>query len=69
MRRVHGSELVVGDLIDVGIKQRIGKIIRFEERIGTPSGRIAVTDRGSITVLDDYDVPVFSTEAHAGATK
>ncbi|NNA40015.1 hypothetical protein [Pseudomonas lundensis] len=52
-----GSKIQVGDLIYVGLNNRIGKIIEFKAHPGWPvlpghTGRIAITDRGSITVID-----------------
>lgn len=52
-----GSEIKVGDLIYVGLNARTGKIIEFKTHPGwlhLPglTGRVAITDRGSITIID-----------------
>lgn len=60
-----GAELMVGDNIDVGIKQRIGKITGFlphpqlAERNPGVTGRVAVTDRGNITVIDREQISTY----------
>ena len=56
--RKTGSELQAGDLIDVGIRKRVGRITgfeqhpRFAELHPGSSARIAITDVGRITVPD-----------------
>lgn len=63
--RKTGSELEVGDLIDVGIKRRIGRITgfeahpRFAELHPGLSARIAITDVGRITVPEQQSIEVF----------
>lgn len=52
-----GSKIKVGDLMYIGLNGRIGKIIEFKAHPGWPglpgyTGRVALTDRGSITVID-----------------
>lgn len=52
-----GSKIKVGDLIYVGLNDRIGKVVEFKAHRGWPnlpnhSGRVAITDRGSITIID-----------------
>ena len=54
----HGSEIQIGDLIYTGLGDRTGKVIelkahpRFAELNPGFTARVAVTDRGSITVID-----------------
>lgn len=63
--RKTGSELEVGDCIDVGVRKRIGRITRFEahprfaELHPGLSARIAITDVGRITVPDQQSIEVF----------
>ena len=52
-----GSKIKVGDLLYIGLNGRTGKIIEFKTHPGWPclpghTGRVAITDRGSITVID-----------------
>ena len=52
-----GSKIEVGDLIYVGLNDRVGKVAEFKAHPGWPNlpgytGRVAVTDRGSITIID-----------------
>lgn len=56
-----GVDVEVGDLIDVGIKQRIGRVVAFRDRPTQHgiSGRIAVTDIGAITLIDNQLIPVY----------
>lgn len=54
-----GSKIKVGDLMYVGLNERIGKIIEFKAHPGWPglpghTSRVAVTDRGSITIGDQH---------------
>lgn len=59
-----GSEIRVGDVIYVGLGHRTGHVIKFEphprlaELNPGITGRVAVTDRGSITIIDQQPVPV-----------
>ncbi|MGY1877829.1 hypothetical protein [Pseudomonas reactans] len=54
----HGSEIKEGDVIYVGLGSRTGRVIAFKahpelaDRNPGYTGRVAVTDRGSITVID-----------------
>lgn len=54
----RGSEIQIGDLIYTGLGERTGKVIefkahpRFAELNPGFTARVAVTDRGSITVID-----------------
>lgn len=55
----HGSEIKVGDLIYVDLNVRTGKIIKFKTHTGWLNlpgftGRVAITDRGSITIIDQH---------------
>ena len=65
--RKYGSEIEVGDLINVGIKKRVGRITGFEEHPrfselnGGLTARIAVTDVGSITIVDSQQIEVFQS--------
>jgi hypothetical protein len=58
MATKRGSEIEVGDVIYVGIGNRTGRVQEFKphpqlaERNPGLTGRVAVTDRGSITVID-----------------
>lgn len=54
----RGSEIKEGDVIYVGVGNRTGRVTGFkahpELAVRNPgyTGRVAVTDRGSITVID-----------------
>lgn len=67
MRKL-GAELEIGDMINIGIRKRIGKIIRFDDHPSYAQfnkgqcARIAVTDVGSITVPDIQSVEVFGND-------
>jgi hypothetical protein len=58
MATKRGSEIGVGDVIYVGIGNRTGRVQEFNphpqlaERNPGLTGRVAITDRGSITVID-----------------
>lgn len=64
MATKRGSEIEVGDVIYVGLGSRTGRVLRFEAHpqlaARTPSitGRIAITDRGSITVVDQQPIQI-----------
>ena len=47
-----GSKIKVGDLMYVGLNERIGKIIEFS--LPGHTSRVAITDRGSITIGDQH---------------
>lgn len=52
-----GSKIQVGDKIYVGLPFRVATVLEFKPHPGWPAlpdytGRVAVTDRGSITVID-----------------
>lgn len=58
MASKKGSEIQVGDVIFVGIGKRTGRVQSFKDHPQFAelnpgySARVAVTDRGSITVVD-----------------
>lgn len=58
MATKRGNEIEVGDVIYVGVGNRTGRVQEFKphpqlaERNPGLTGRVAVTDRGSITVID-----------------
>ena len=60
---IYGCQLEAGHIIDVGISQRLGKVLSFQnhpkfaELHDASTARVAVTDRGNITVVDD--LPIF----------
>jgi hypothetical protein len=61
--RRKGADVKIGDLINVGIGQRIGRVVEFMQHNDLPdgiTGRVAVTDRGSITVIDCQLIEVFN---------
>ena len=63
-----GSEIKVGDVIYVGLGSRVGRIARFEshprfaELHPGYSARVAHTDRGSITVVDQQQIAIPSRQ-------
>jgi hypothetical protein len=58
MATKRGCEIEVGDVIYVGIGNRTGRVQEFKphpqlaERHPGLTGRVAITDRGSITLID-----------------
>ena len=62
--RKYGSEIKVGDMVYVGTGTKTGRVLKFLEHpelaVRNPgfTGRVAVTDRGSITLIDQQQVQV-----------
>ncbi|MEQ7920216.1 hypothetical protein ABQX22_13560 [Xanthomonas sp. WHRI 1810A] len=58
----RGSEIKVGDVIYTGLGNKTGRIASFKEhpqlaqRNPGYTGRVAITDRGSITVINEEQI-------------
>lgn len=60
----RGSEIEIGDVIYLGLGDRTGRVIDFRahsrlaEMHPGLAARVAVTDRGSITIIDQQPIRV-----------
>ena len=60
----RGSEIKGGDLIHLGLGERTGRVVEFKthprlaELNPGITGRVAVTDRGSITIIDQAPIRI-----------
>ena len=60
----RGSEIQIGDVIFLGLGGRTGRVIDFKahprlaEMHPGLTARVAVTDRGSITIIDQQPISI-----------
>ena len=60
----RGSEIQIGDMIYLGLGTRTGKVVDFKAHPRLAdfnpglTARIAVTDRGSITLIDQQPIRI-----------
>ncbi len=60
----RGSEIQIGDVIFLGLGDRTGRVIDFKahprlaEMHPGLTARVAVTDRGSVTIIDQQPISI-----------